>query len=169
MRFLVVDGNSVLSRAFYGIKMLSNKSGQMTNGIYGFLSTFKKLLSEVSPDRIAIAFDLPAPTFRHQLYPGYKSNRKGMPEELFSQLEILKKLLVAMGYKLVSLPGYEADDILGTFASYCEKNNYECVLATGDRDILQLISDNVSVRMTLTKFGKSESILYGEEKVKEEY
>ena len=169
MRFLVVDGNSVLSRDFYGIKMLSNKSGQMTNGIYGFLSTFKKLLSEVSPDRIAIAFDLPAPTFRHQLYQGYKSNRKGMPEELFSQLEILKKLLVAMGYKLVSLPGYEADDILGTFASYCEKNNYECVLATGDRDILQLISDNVSVRMTLTKFGKSESILYGEEKVKEEY
>lgn len=169
MKFLVVDGNSVLSRAFYGIRMLSNKSGQMTNGIYGFLSTFRKLLSEVSPDRVAIAFDLPDPTFRHKLYDGYKNNRQGMPEELASQLPILKKLLVAMGYKIVSLSGYEADDILGTFASYCENNNFECVIATGDRDLLQLISDNVSVRITITKFGKSESIFYDIKKVEEEY
>lgn len=149
--------------------MLSNKKGQMTNAIYGFLSTFQKLLKDIEPQRVAIAFDLPQPTFRHNIYADYKATRHKMPDELASQMPILKELLCAMGYKLVSLEGFEADDILGTFASYCEKNNYECVLATGDRDILQLVSSNVTVRIASTKFGKSESIFYDLEKVKEEY
>lgn len=169
MKFLVLDGNSIFSRAFYGIKMLSNKNGQMTNGIYGFLTTLNKLLSEVNPDRIAVAFDLPVPTFRHKMFEGYKGTRSKQPDEFISQLPILKDLLTAMGYKLVTYAGYEADDILGTFASFCEKNDYECVLATGDRDILQLISGKVCVRIASTKFGRPESTFYDTEKVKEEY
>ncbi len=149
--------------------MLSNKKGQMTNAIYGFLATFQKLLNEIIPNCVAVAFDLPAPTFRHKMYDGYKATRKKMPEELAEQLPILKELLSAMGYKLISLEGYEADDILGTFAGYCEKNNYDCVLATGDRDSLQLVSDNVTVRIASTKFGKSESTFYDKEKIKEVY
>lgn len=169
MKYLVLDGNSILNRAFYGIKMLSNKKGQMTNGIYGFLSTLQKLLLEVSPQAIAVAFDLPKPTFRHKMYDRYKSSRKGMPEELASQLPILKEILVAMGYKLITCEGYEADDILGTFAKYCENKGYECTLATGDRDCLQLVSDHVFVRIAKTKFGKAESILYDKNKIKEDY
>lgn len=149
--------------------MLSNKKGQMTNGIYGFLSTLQKLLLEVSPQAIAVAFDLPKPTFRHKMYDRYKASRKGMPEELASQLPILKEILVAMGYKLVTCEGYEADDILGTFAKYCENKGYECTLATGDRDCLQLVSDHVFVRIAKTKFGKAESILYDKNKIKEDY
>lgn len=149
--------------------MLSNKKGQMTNAIYGFLSTFQKLKSELNPDAVAIAFDLPKPTFRHKMFEGYKSNRKGMPEELASQLPVLKDLLVALGYKLVTCEGYEADDILGTFGKYCEDKNYECVIATGDRDSLQLISPKVSVRIAKTKFGKPEAVFYDENKVVEDY
>ncbi|MBR2735549.1 MAG: DNA polymerase I, partial [Clostridia bacterium] len=154
MKYLVLDGNSILNRAFYGIKMLSNKKGQMTNAIYGFLSTFQKLKTELCPDAVAVAFDLPKPTFRHKMFDGYKANRKGMPEELASQLPILKELLTSLGYKIVTLEGYEADDILGTFAKYCENKNYECFIATGDRDSLQLITKNVSIRIAKTKFGK---------------
>lgn len=149
--------------------MLSNKKGQMTNGIYGFLSTLQKLLNEVNPNAVAVAFDLREPTFRHKMYSGYKATRKGMPEELASQMPILKELLSAMGYALVTCSGYEADDILGTFAKYCEDKNYECVLATGDRDSLQLVSKNVTVRIASTKFGKAESTFYDEEKIKEVY
>lgn len=169
LKFLVLDGNSILNRAFYGIRMLSNKKGQMTNGIYGFLTTMQKLLNETNPDAVAVAFDLPAPTFRHKMYDGYKANRKKMPEELASQVPILKELLSALGYNPIMCEGYEADDILGTFAKYCEEKNYECILATGDRDSLQLISPNVTVRIASTKFGKPESTLYDEEKVKEVY
>ncbi len=169
LKFLVLDGNSILNRAFYGIPMLSNKKGQITNGIYGFLSTLNKLMNEVKPDAVAIAFDLPVPTFRHKMYDGYKATRKKMPEELASQLSILKELLKSLGYKLVTAEGYEADDILGTFAKHCEENNHECVLATGDKDSLQLISKDVTVRIASTKFGKAESTLYDEEKIKEVY
>lgn len=169
MKFLVLDGNSILNRAFYGIRMLSNKKGQMTNAIYGFLSTLQKLLGEVHPDAVVAAFDLPKPTFRHKMYSEYKATRKKTPEELASQVPILKELLSAMGYKLVSCEGYEADDILGTFAKYCEQKNYDCVLATGDKDSLQLISNKVTVRIAATKFGKAEPVFYDENKVKEEY
>ena len=169
LNFLVLDGNSILNRSYYGIRVLSNKHGQTTNAIYGFLITMQKLLSEVRPDAVAVAFDLPVPTFRHKMYSDYKSNRKKMPEELAQQIPILKELLTAMGYKLVSKEGYEADDILGTFASYCEKNGHKCIIATGDTDSLQLVSENVTVRIAKTKMGKSEAVLYDINRVKNEF
>ena len=119
MKILAIDGNSILNRAFYGIRALSTKDGRFTNGIYGFLTILMKLSDEVKPDGVAIAFDLKAPTFRHKMYDGYKANRHGMPPELAQQLPVLKELLVAMGYKIISLEGYEADDILGTVAGMC--------------------------------------------------
>ena len=169
LNFLVLDGNSILNRSYYGIRVLSNKHGQTTNAIYGFLITMQKLLSEVRPDAVAVAFDLPVPTFRHKMYSDYKSNRKKMPEELAQQIPILKELLTAMGYKLVSKEGYEADDILGTFASYCEKNGHKCVIATGDTDSLQLVSENVTVRIAKTKMGKPEAVIYDINRVKNEF
>lgn len=169
LNFLVLDGNSILNRSYYGIRVLSNKNGQTTNAIYGFLITMQKLLSEVRPDAVAVAFDLPVPTFRHKMYSDYKSNRKKMPEELAQQIPILKELLIAMGYKLVSKEGYEADDILGTFASYCEKNGHKCVIATGDTDSLQLVSENVTVRIAKTKMGKPEAVIYDMKRVKNEF
>ena len=169
LNFLVLDGNSILNRSYYGIRVLSNKNGQTTNAIYGFLITMQKLLSEVRPDAVAVAFDLPIPTFRHKMYSDYKSNRKKMPEELAQQIPILKELLTAMGYKLVSKEGYEADDILGTFASYCEKNGHKCVIATGDTDSLQLVPENVTVRIAKTKMGKPEAVIYDMKRVKNEF
>ena len=169
LNFLVLDGNSILNRSYYGIRVLSNKHGQTTNAIYGFLITMQKLLSEVRPDAVAVAFDLPVPTFRHKMYSDYKSNRKKMPEELAQQIPILKELLTAMGYKLVSKEGYEADDILGTFAFYCEKNGHKCIIATGDTDSLQLVSENVTVRIAKTKMGKPEAVIYDMKRVKNEF
>lgn len=169
LNFLVLDGNSILNRSYYGIRVLSNKHGQTTNAIYGFLITMQKLLSEVRPDAVAVAFDLPVPTFRHKMYSDYKSNRKKMPEELAQQIPILKELLTAMGYKLVSKEGYEADDILGTFAFYCEKNGHKCIIATGDTDSLQLVSENVTVRIAKTKMGKPEAVIYDINRVKNEF
>ncbi len=169
MKLLVLDGNSILNRAFYGIKLLTTKDGQYTNAIYGFMTTFLKLLDESQPDCVAIAFDLKAPTFRHKAYDGYKASRKGMPEELASQLEPLKELLTALGYQIVTCEGYEADDILGTLAAECTAKGYECMIATGDRDSLQLVSPTVTVRIAATKMGKPEVTLYDEDKIKEVY
>lgn len=169
MKLLVLDGNSILNRAYYGIKLLTTKEGVYTNGIYGFLTTFEKIKDMTNPDAVAIAFDMRKPTFRHKAYDGYKAQRKGMPEELAQQMPILKELLVALGYKLVECEGYEADDILGTLGAYCEKTGNECVIATGDRDSLQLVSPAVSVRLTVTKMGRPDVTLYDEEKIKEVY
>ena len=119
MKLLVLDGNSILNRAFYGIKLLTTKAGDFTNGIYGFLTMLKKLLDETAPGGVAIAFDRKAPTFRHKAYAGYKANRKGMPEELAQQLPVLQELLTDLGYRIVSCEGWEADDILGTLAAAC--------------------------------------------------
>ncbi len=169
MKLLVIDGNSILNRAFYGIKPLTTKDGQFTNAIHGFMMTLHKLLEESTPDAVAVAFDLKAPTFRHKAYDGYKSNRKGMPNELASQLEPLKELLGALGYSIVTCEGYEADDILGTLAHECTQKNCQCIIATGDRDSLQLVSPAVSVRITATKFGKPEVTVYDEAKIMEVY
>lgn len=169
MKLLVLDGNSIINRAFYGIKLLTTKDGQYTNAVYGFMTTFRRLLEETSPDAAAVAFDLKAPTFRHQAYDGYKAKRKGMPDELAQQMQPLKDLLTALGYRIVTCEGYEADDILGTLAESCTKNGDECVIATGDRDSLQLVSPTVTVRITATKFGKPEVTLYDEAKIKEVY
>lgn len=169
MKLLVVDGNSILNRAFYGIRLLTTKDGQFTNAIYGFLTMLLKIQEDVTPDAVAIAFDLKAPTFRHKAYDGYKSNRKGMPEELHQQLQPLKDLLTLLGYTIITKEGYEADDILGTLSHTCKVNDDECVLATGDRDSLQLINDKVTVRLASTKGGKANAILYDEKKIMEDY
>ncbi|HZK39214.1 MAG TPA: DNA polymerase I [Clostridia bacterium] len=168
MKLLVIDGNSIINRAFYGIKLLTTKDGRYTNAIYGFLTMFLKLKEDYAPDAVAIAFDVKAPTFRHELYSGYKAQRKGMPEELAQQLPVLKELLHALGLKTVELAGWEADDILGTFADKCTQDD-RCFIATGDRDSLQLIDENVSVVLASTKMGRPLSIFYDKEKIVEEY
>lgn len=165
MRLLVVDGNSIVNRAFYGIRPLTTKDGQFTNAIYGFLTMLYKIKNEENPDSVAIAFDLKTPTFRHKAYSGYKANRKGMPEELASQMPLLKELLGLLGYKIVTCEGYEADDILGTLASACEKSGNECVIATGDRDSLQLVSDKTYVHLCTNR----DDILYTPDKIMEDY
>ncbi len=169
MTLLVVDGNSIVNRAFYGIKLLTTKDGQFTNAIYGFLTMLDKIKEVTNPDGVAIAFDLKAPTFRHKAFDGYKANRKGMPEELAQQMPVLKDLLKTLGYTLVECEGFEADDILGTLAAECDRTGNKCVIATGDRDSLQLVSENVTVRLAATKMGKAEAELYDIEKIKEEY
>ena len=132
MKVLVLDGNSILNRAFYGIKLLTTKDGSYTNGIYGFLTMLQKLKEEAQPDAVAIAFDRREPTFRHKAYDGYKAQRKGMPEELAQQLPVLKELLTDLGYRIVECAGFEADDILGTLARRCEETGDQCIIATGD-------------------------------------
>ncbi len=166
MKLLVVDGNSILNRAFYGIRPLTTKDGMFTNAIYGFLTMLEKIKSDVIPDAVAIAFDLKDKTFRHEAYTLYKANRKGMPEELHMQMAPLKELLSYLGYKIVTCKGYEADDILGTLAKECENSGNECVIATGDRDSLQLVSDKVSVRLAKNLNG---TMIYTPQTVMEEY
>lgn len=166
MNLLVVDGNSILNRAFYGIKPLTTKDGQFTNAIYGFLTMFERMKADVNPDAVAIAFDLKAKTFRHEMYDLYKANRKGMPEELHSQVAPLKELLTALGYKLVTCEGYEADDVLGTLSKAAYDAGSTCVIATGDRDSLQLVNDRVSVRLCKNLNG---TMIYTPETVEAEY
>ena len=165
MRLLAVDGNSIMNRAFYGIKLLSNKKGAFTNAILGFMNIYLKAVEELKPDSVAVAFDLHAPTFRHKAVTTYKANRKGMPPELREQMPKIKELLTALGIRIVELEGYEADDILGTISKLCKDNNSECFILTGDRDNLQLINDKVSVRLATTK----ETILFTPEKFNEVY
>ncbi len=155
-----------MNRAFYGIKPLTTKDGQFTNAIYGFLTMFERMKSDVKPDAVAIAFDLKAKTFRHKAYDLYKANRKGMPEELHMQMAPLKELLTDLGYQLVTCEGYEADDILGTLSKTCADTGNTCVIATGDRDSLQLVNDSVSVRLSKNLNG---TMLYTPDVVKEEY
>ncbi len=167
MKLLVLDGNSIINRAFYGIKLLSTKDGQFTNGIYGFMNILFSLRENYSPDAVAIAFDVKAPTFRHELYGEYKGNRKGMPEELAQQMPVLKNLLRALGYKLIECAGWEADDIIGTLAKSCTDGD-KCYIATGDRDSLQLVDNNVCVLLAAPKAGKTETIVYNTEKIVED-
>lgn len=169
MKLLVLDGNSIINRAFYGIKLLTTKQGEFTNAIYGFLTMLKKLQDETEPDAVAIAFDMRAPTFRHKEYAGYKATRKGMPPELAGQMPVLQELLRDMGYKTVMCEGWEADDILGTLAYACEQNGNTCIIATGDRDSLQLVSDKTAVRLASTKFGQPHITVYDKEKILKEY
>ena len=168
MRLLVIDGNSIANRAFYGIKMLTTKDGQFTNAIYGFLNILIRLRAECEPDAIAVAFDLKAPTFRHEMYSEYKAGRKGMPPELRSQMPIIKEILGYLGCTVVEKEGFEADDILGTLSAQC-KGEDMCYIATGDRDSLQLVSDNTHVLLAATKMGKAVTTEYDKEKLREEY
>ena len=169
MRLLVLDGNSILNRAFYGIKLLTTKDGQYTNALVGFLNIFQKLRDLTGPDRIAVAFDRKAPTFRHQRYEAYKAGRKGMPEELASQLPVMKELLGLMGCTVVELDGYEADDILGTLSAAAVRQGGDCFIATGDRDALQLVDDKVTVLLAATKMGRPDTSAYDIPAIQEKY
>ena len=160
MKLLAIDGNSLINRAFYGIKMLTTKNGQYTNAIYGFINILHRLEEMESPDGVVVAFDLKAPTFRHLKYDAYKAGRKGMPEELHQQMPLLKEWLDLAGYVRIGCEGFEADDILGTVARLCEESGNECVISTGDRDSLQLISDKTRVLLATTKMGKPEIVNY---------
>ena len=151
MGFLVIDGNSILNRAFYGIRVLTNSRGVATNAVTGFMNTLLMLEKDVQPDMIAVAFDLKAPTFRHKMYDGYKANRKGMPEDLAQQLPYMKKIIKAMGIAIIEQEGYEADDIIGTISAACADKKIPCTVSAGDRDSFQLVNDYVTVRLAKTK------------------
>lgn len=169
MKLLVLDGNSIVNRAFYGIKLLTNKNGEYTNAIYGFLNILLKLEDICSPDAVAVAFDVHAPTFRHKMYDEYKAGRKGMPDELRAQMPVLKEMLKNLGIKTIEKEGWEADDILGTLAAVCRKNGDECFIATGDRDSLQLAHGGVKVLLARTKMGQAVTDIYDEKAIGEEY
>ncbi len=168
MKILVIDGNSILNRAFYGIRMLTTKDGKFTNGIFGFMNILLGLLEEHKPDSVAVAFDVHHPTFRHEMYGEYKGTRKPAPAELIEQFPTLKELLTYIGISVIEKPGYEADDILGTLSNACGKDDF-CYILTGDRDSLQLVRDNVNVLLATTKMGKSTTVVYDEAKIKEVY
>ena len=169
MRLLVIDGNSIANRAFFGIKLLTTKDGRYTNAIYGFLNILLSLLKECEPDEVAVAFDLKAPTFRHKMYDGYKATRHGMPEELAQQMPVLKELLADLGYRTVTAEGWEADDILGTLAAACAARKDDCFLATGDRDSLQLVSDTTTVLLAATVMGRSKTVTMDVDAIQEKY
>ena len=171
-KLLVIDGNSIINRAFYGImgnKMLMLEDGTYTNAVYGFLSILFKELEDLKPNYLAIAFDLKAPTKRHILYSEYKATRHGMPNELAAQMPILKDVLKSMNIEIIEKEGFEADDILGTLAKWGKENSLEVTILTGDRDSFQLIEENIKVRIPRTKAGKTETEDYTPEKIKEEY
>ena len=169
MKLMILDGNSIVNRAFYGVRALNAPDGTPTNAVFGFISIFQRIYDEQKPDAVCVAFDLKAPTFRHKKYEGYKAQRKGMPEELAVQMPLLKETLDAMGVRRYELEGYEADDILGTAASICEKQNWKCVVVTGDKDSLQLVSDGTSVCNVKTRMGQTETIVYTPEVFEAEY
>ena len=171
-KLLLIDGNSIINRAFYGImgsKMLMTEDGTYTNAVYGFLSILFKELDDIKPEYLVVAFDLKAPTHRHKMYDKYKANRHGMPEELAMQMPILKETLKAMNVCIIEKEGYEADDILGTLAKWGQKEELEVTVLTGDRDSFQLIDKNIKVRIPRTKMGKTETEDYTVEKIEEEY
>ena len=170
--FVLIDGNSIMNRAFYGImgsKMLTTKDGKYTNAVYGFLAILFKLIEDTNPKYMAVAFDLKAPTARHKLYEGYKANRKGMPEELAEQMPLIKEILRAMHIDIVEKEGYEADDVLGTLSRYGEKQGLHVTILSGDRDTFQLATDNVTIRIPRTKGGKTETDLFDRNKIIETY
>ena len=171
-KLLLIDGNSIMNRAFYGImgsKALTAKDGTYTNAIYGFLAIMFKQLEDLNPDYMAVAFDLKGPTERHKLYEEYKANRHGMPNELAEQMPIIKDILKAMNIDIIEKQGYEGDDILGTLSRYGEKQNLNVIILSGDRDTFQLATDKVEIHIPRTKSGKTETEIFNKEKVEEVY
>ena len=169
MKLLILDGNSVINRAFFGVKPLTNRDGLYTHAIYGFLNILERMEKEEQPDAVCVAFDLHGPTFRHLRYDGYKATRHGMPEELAMQMPVMKDVLRAMNIPIYECSGWEADDVIGTVGRICSNNDWECVIVTGDRDSLQLIDRNVHVKLVISKPGQTTATLYTEEKFREEY
>ncbi len=169
MPLLVIDGNSILNRAFYGIKTLTTHDGTPTNALVGFLNIYLRLLEQTHADAVAVAFDRKAPTFRHKMYADYKAGRKSMPDELALQLPLIKELLTYLGCAVLELDGYEADDILGTLSAASAQADVPCFIATGDRDSLQLVDDKVTVLLTATRMGQPETLTYDRAAIFEKY
>lgn len=169
MKIMVIDGNSIVNRAFYGVRPLNAPDGTPTNAVYGFVSIVQKLIEDNAPDSLAVAFDVKAPTFRKEMFDGYKAQRKGMPEDLAVQMPILKELLDAMGIVRLECAGWEADDILGTIGRICEEKGDDCLVVTGDKDSFQLISEQVTVLHIKSRMGQTETIVYDVAKFVEEY
>ncbi len=168
-KFLIIDGNSIMNRAFYGIRILSTKDGTFTNAVYGFLNIYYMMLEKINPNYVAVTFDLSKPTFRHEMFSQYKAGRRSMPDELRPQMPLIKDILRAMNISILELEGYEADDILGTVAKNNSKQGIKTFILTGDRDSFQLIDENTSIVMPSTKMGKTEYTIYDPAKLKEEY
>ena len=169
MKLMILDGNSVINRAYFGVKPLTTREGLYTHAIYGFLNILERMEKEEQPDAICVAFDLHGPTFRHLKYDGYKATRHGMPEELAMQMPIMKDVLRAMNIPIYECQGWEADDVIGTVGKICSNCGWECVVVTGDRDSLQLIDENVHIKLVISRPGQTTATLYTEEKFKEEY
>ena len=169
MKLMILDGNSIVNRAFYGVRMLNAPDGTPTNAVFGFLNILQRMLDEQKPDALCVAFDRKEPTFRHKAYDGYKAQRKPMPEELAVQMPLLKETLDAMGIRRYELAGYEADDILGTVARICRERGWDCAVVTGDKDSLQLIDENTTVCNVKSRMGQTETINYTLAVFQEEY
>ncbi|HIX89403.1 MAG TPA: DNA polymerase I [Candidatus Agathobaculum pullicola] len=169
MKIMVIDGNSILNRAFYGVRQLSNHEGLPTNAVYGFLATLFKLQDDEKPDRTVVCFDMREKTFRHLKFDSYKATRKGMPDELAAQLPVVKEVLDAMGLTRCELSGYEADDLIGTISRRADEHGDQCVIVTGDRDSLQLVGGGTTVRLVTTKMGQTTYDSYDTEKFHEKY
>ena len=155
-KLVLIDGHSILNRAFYGLPELTNAQGLHTNAVYGFLNIMFRILEEEKPDYLAVAFDVHAPTFRHEMYEAYKGTRKPMPEELREQVPVMKDVLKAMGVAIMERPGLEADDILGTLAKKAQSAGMEVTLVSGDRDLLQVADERIKIRIPKTKQGRTE-------------
>ena len=169
MKLLILDGNSVINRAYFGVRPLTTRDGLYTHAIYGFLNILERMEKEEQPEAVCVAFDLHGPTFRHEMYDGYKATRHPMPEELAQQMPIMKDILRAMNIPIYECQGWEADDVIGTVGKICGNNDWECVIVTGDRDSLQLIDEHVKVKLVISKPGQTTATLYDVEKFREEY
>ena len=169
MKLLILDGNSVINRAFYGVKPLTNREGLYTHAVYGFLNILERMEKEEHPDAVCVAFDLHGPTFRHEKYDGYKATRHAMPEELAQQMPVIKQVLQAMRIPIYQCQGWEADDIIGTVGKICGNNDWECVIVTGDRDSLQLIDSHVHVKLVISRPGQTNVTFYDPSVFMEEY
>ena len=168
-KIMILDGNSIVNRAFFGIRMLNAPDGTPTNGVYGFIAILQRLLDLEAPEAVCVTFDVHAPTFRHEMSADYKATRKPMPEELRTQIPLLKELLDAMGIRRYELAGWEADDLLGTMAAMCERDGWDCRLVTGDKDSFQLITDATHVIHIKTRMGQTETVEYDPARFREEY
>ena len=169
MKLMILDGNSVINRAFFGVRPLTTREGLYTHAIYGFLNILERMEKEEQPDAVCVSFDLHGPNFRHLRYDGYKATRHGMPEELAQQMPVMKDVIRDMNSPIYECQGWEDDDIIGTVGKICSNNGWECVVVTGDRDSLQLIDENVHIKLVISKPGQTTATLYTEEKFREEY
>ena len=169
MKLMVLDGNSIVNRAYYGVRPLTTRDGFFTHAIFGFLTMLGRLLDEEKPEALCVAFDRREPTFRHKHSEAYKATRKPMPDDLAAQMPVLKDVLDALGIERRELSGWEADDLLGTVSRIGAEQGWECVVVTGDKDALQLVGEHVRVLNVKTRMGQTETVNYTPERFREEY